>query len=213
MRDVAVNGTDKIISEISDLDLAKTIASTLFDPEKIGDLFEISEDMEEGFSKGFIDSYKKLVQSGFSQEEIKSIFAEIPQPYWNEAADILKEQMENALKNAFGTDFLGFLTPLIGEGGEYFGNAQNSLLWEELDLSTLKSILEMAESGTITIDEVNRLMLEADGDVDKFTASLGNFRREIGFSAEDTEDFGNQIETMSDKVKKVKAGVKEIKAI
>lgn len=207
-------GKDKIIEGVSDLDIAKDIANSLFGPEAIGTLFEDAEGLEEGFSKGFVDSFKELVQSGFTENEIKDIFSGIPQPYWNEAASILQDQMKTAIKESFGTDFLGmFREQMYDVDGEHFENYMDSLLWEDLDLTTLKSIFDMTEAGAITLDDVNRLMLEADGDINVFTESLKNYRQEVGFSTEDTEDFGDSVVTMSDKIKKVQTGIKDLRAI
>lgn len=207
-------GKDKIIESVSDLDIAKDIANSLFGPEAIGTLFEDAEGFEEGFAKGFVDSFKELVQSGFTENEIKDIFSGIPQPYWNEAASILQDQMKTAIKESFGTDFLGmFREQMYDVDGEHFENYMDSLLWEDLDLTTLKSIFDMTEAGAITLDDVNRLMLEADGDINVFTESLKNYRQEVGFSTEDTEDFGDSVVTMSDKIKKVQAGIKDLRAI
>ena len=220
LKDFKKNGLDSMIEEVSDIDVAEMLADYLFGPNVVGDLFQYAETRSEEFSKDFVRSYSELVKMGFTKDEIKAIFDDIPQTYWNEAIDILRDQLNTALQNEFGGESLGVLTQIISDDwdpenpGANIETVFDSLLWNDIDLKTIQTILDMAREGIITLDDVNNMMLESEGSVDAFKQSLEDYGKTVGFvveEAEDSDDMFPKPQTISQIMKGLKDTIADIK--
>ena len=198
-------GVDRIKEELSDIDIAEIIAESMFDPAYFGDLFK---EKGEDFSRDFIDTYKQLIEDGFSEEEIKNVFMGIGQQYWDGAIGILKDRMIKAIKDQFGTDFLGEIYQ--NENGD---KVEDSLLWDDLDYDSLKLVFDLMQSGVVSLDEVNQMMIEANGNAQTFTENLKGYGEQVGFFVEDIDDFVEPPKGMDELVKELNASTKEVQAL
>lgn len=198
-------GVDRIKEELSDIDIAEIIAESMFDPAYFGDLFK---EKGEDFSRDFIDTYKQLIEDGFSEEEIKNVFMGIGQQYWDGAIGILKDRMIRAIKDQFGTDFLGEIYQ--NENGD---KVEDSLLWDDLDYDSLKMVFDLMQSGVVSLDEVNQMMIEANGNAQTFTENLKGYGEQVGFFVEDIDDFVEPPKGMDELVKELNASTKEVQAL
>lgn len=185
LRDYALNGKDEIIKNISDFDMAEAITEALFGDELyFGNRFS---NMGEKAAHDFVETYKQFVQEGFSNDEIAEIMTGMSQKDWEEGILYYRRQLEEILKEDFGTDFLGQKIYTDDGNGNLSLSAKRSLLWDQVDTKTLQTIHDMAQEGIVDINDVNRMMLKANGDTEEFVRQLTEYGEQFGFVFEDID--------------------------
>lgn len=152
------------------------------------------------------DVYQQLLSAGFSQVDLAFVYQSLNIDQWGEAADIMKRQMIDSLRNAFTSKF-GTETEIDVDDpeNEYFRD------WlSELDMESIKVMYDLQQMG-VTQEEMDRIWAESGQDVSKFVQNLREYRNELGGSDEDNEKFVEKIKKITAEMDKLEKMVKTLR--
>lgn len=175
--------------------------------EQLDELKE-SGDFEE-FAQELSAAYSEMLASGMTNTEIAELLGGMLLGDWDKAIDAAKNRIKDSIKEAFGEDFLGELREEMDLDTGKSEDVVDSLMWDDLDLSTLKTILSLVQQGNYTLEDFNQLMADANGDVEAFTDSVNNLAKENNLE-ETTED---SAKALAEYVKTIKSADSEIENI
>ena len=152
------------------------------------------------------DVYQQLLSAGFSQVDLAFVYQSLNIDQWGEAADIMKQQMIDSLRNAFTSKF-GTETEIDVDDpeNEYFRD------WlSELDMESIKVMYDLQQMG-VTQEEMDRIWAESGQNVSVFIQSLRAYREELGGSDEDNEKFVEKIKKITAEMDKLEKMVKTLR--
>lgn len=151
------------------------------------------------------DGISELLDAGFSTSDIADLLRDKKLVDWDKMVDLMKADMKDSIKEAFGTDFLGEIVQSIDMDTGEEATEELEYMWDDLDISTLKIIRDLADMG-VTINEINNLMAESSS-VDEFKEKLAG----LGVVIEETGDSADEdVKTIEDYAKQIKAAQSEI---
>lgn len=176
----------------------------LFDPAKIA---EVANNPE--LVRGIASAYSELLEAGFSKEqELFPLYKELDLSDWDKAVEEMKLRVRQDIREIGQTE-LNVWEDVLGDDNEtVVERLYDNLMWDELDISTLKLIRDMVEFG-VSVEDVKDLMAESS-DVDEFKEKLQQLGESAGYVPGQLEETRRSI---SDLVKEIKASKKEIESI
>ena len=197
---------DFILNGIDDSYIAQTIANRLFGADAIDDLFQY---MGDDFSKRFVEQYSDAIANGFSDMDISKIFKESGAPIMelDNIGKILANQLKQSIAQAFGMEDLSMIFEEIGDNGEII-DTYNDVAegWNNIDISTLKTIKTMADAGA-SFAEINAIMIECGSDTDLIKQKLAELAEQIGVNIDEQEE---SVKSWADYMKEIKTVTGEI---
>lgn len=136
--------------------------------------FDISKYINQsGFVDSISDTVSSLLEMGFEKVDIKKLFSYLSVDQWSEGLYYMQRQVLNEISKITNTVLHDEL-----ENGSI-----DMLMWDKLDLSTLKVIQDMVEAGT-AIEDIKQTMRDSK-DVDEFKNKLETMGATTGQNSEE----------------------------
>ena len=171
---------ESMLGELSD-DMARSIAS-----------------MDDASVAKISDAYAGLIEAGFSKADITNLFKDIPIDQWVNAIGYMRVQIMNRLYRSTGVDLED-----TNEDGSV-----NMLMWNQLDLNTMKLIEDLTNTG-VALDDIKQIMRDSES-VEEFNTKIDELAKNLNLTSDGGEGTAKSLKEL---VKDAKAGIKDIQAI
>ena len=147
-------------------------------------------------------AFAELIAAGFSNTQIAELLKNTDLADWDKMTDIMAEQIKDGLKKSFGVQTLGEFFEDLDTGEEI----EDMLMWDDIDIATLKLIDDLTFAGT-SLDDINQLMKDSES-VDEFRTKLEELAKTLGEDLPEETEEG--IKAIADLAKEIKASVSDI---
>lgn len=160
---------------------------------------------KDDYAEGIATAIAELYEAGFTDSNIATLLRDKDLIDWEQAANFMKEQLKDGLKGKFGVKELA---EIMEEEDLDTGEVIKTMVgyWDDLDLSTLQLIGNLADVG-VQLTDINALMADSEN-MEEFVASLQSLGKEKGLE-EDAED----VKTMAEALKDLKNAASDISTI
>lgn len=167
---------------------ADTIAEVANDPEKV---------------RAISEAYTYLLNSGFNEQMLANFYRNIDLSQWDQAIEYMKNEIRGRIAEISKSE--------LGEWNEDLDTGSKSvdfLMWNNLDVSTLKTIENMVAFG-IELDDIKQAMKDSES-IEEFKEKLENLGVEAGYIP---DEFGQTTTSLKDMVKEIKNASEDIEML